>query len=68
MSRDAQGGEHGATQGEGRSQSCGNSAFRQHLERASEIVQNWPPWKQEILGRAPSQPAGRPSSGDQQQP
>jgi hypothetical protein len=36
------------------------SAFREHLDRASEIVSSWPEWKQQILGDRP----GKPGSAD----
>jgi hypothetical protein len=28
-----------------------SAAFAQHLDRASTIVQRWPVWKQQLLGR-----------------
>ncbi len=29
-------------------------AFNQHLEHASKIVESWPAWKQEVLGKSNS--------------
>lgn len=31
------------------------STFTQHLNRASTIVQTWPEWKQQLLGRTAAQ-------------
>jgi hypothetical protein len=29
--------------------------FREHLEHASTIVEAWPAWKQNLLGRTPAE-------------
>lgn len=43
-------------------------AFVKHLEHASEVVQGWPKWKQEILGGTPSHPSNKTSSGSMERP
>jgi len=37
-------------------------AFVRHLEQASEVVQKWPRWKQQLLGVLSSESADAPQS------
>jgi hypothetical protein len=50
------------TTSENEVQTAQTAAFTQHLIRASMIVQRWPTWKQQLLGRTAAQSAASGAS------